>query len=160
MEKKNRKKIRLLVELESTPFIEQACKKVGIVRSTFYRWCADDRAFFHRSETAREKGREKLNDYVESKLLENISNGHQAAIQYWLTNNSKTYGAQKLSYMERYKQEEKLRLIRNKEIVEYLDMEEAITMLGGDPEIIKHALQQAIRMDYKSLIINDEEIDV
>lgn len=73
--KKNRKKALLLREFEEMPMIQQACRKVGIARSTYYRWCEQDREFLHRAEYAQGKGRDRLNDIVESKLLENIQAG-------------------------------------------------------------------------------------
>lgn len=92
MEKKWRgKRARILKELEDNPLVERACKKTGIARSTYYRWCAADIVFKHSAEQAQNKGREKLTDFVESKLLENISNNQYASIAYWLSHNTTRY---------------------------------------------------------------------
>lgn len=161
MNNRESKKDRVLVELEENPLVEQACRRANVPRSTFYGWCQQDRAFYHRSEMARERGRERMNDYAESKLLENIKNGMQSAIQYWLNNNSKTYSrTYKYNYMERYKNEQRAIYERNKEIIEQLDMDEAISMMGGDPEIVHYALYEAIKRNYYSVIATDEDIDV
>ena len=74
----NTKKQRrlLLSELENSPIVERACKKVGIARSTFYRWCDADLEFKRTAEDAIALGRDKMNDYVESKLLEAINAGN------------------------------------------------------------------------------------
>jgi len=85
------KQARILKELESNPLVERACKKIGIARSTYYRWCAADIVFKHTAEQAQDKGREKLTDFVESKLLENISNNQYASIAYWLGHNTTRY---------------------------------------------------------------------
>lgn len=81
----------ILDHLGDNPLIERACKKVGIVRSTFYRWCDSDPEFKVKAEVAIEFGRGKLNDFAESKLMEAINTGNVQAIRYWLDNNSKRY---------------------------------------------------------------------
>jgi len=94
MEKKWRgKRTRILKELENNPLVERACKKTGIARSTYYRWCVADADFKNSAEQAQNKGREKLTDFVESKLLENISNNQYASIAYWLSHNTTRYRA-------------------------------------------------------------------
>ena len=91
MKVKNRKQARILRELENNPLIEYACKKVGIARSTYYRWCVADEQFKKASEDSQQAGRAKLNDFVESKLLENIRNNQQQAINFWLSHNTLRY---------------------------------------------------------------------
>ncbi len=92
MEKKWKgKRARILKELENNPLVERACKKIGIARSTYYRWCKADIVFKHSAEQAQDKGREKITDFVESKLLENISNNQFASIAYWLSHNTARY---------------------------------------------------------------------
>lgn len=81
----------LLQELEGNPLVERACKKVGVARSTFYRWCNADLAFKDNAEAAISVGREKMNDFAESKLLEAINAGSLQGIRYWLDHNSKRY---------------------------------------------------------------------
>lgn len=72
---------------------EQACKKnVGIVsqicltldisRQTFYEWMRTDDDL----RQAYVDADEAVNDFTESKLLENIRNGDQRAIEYRLNN--------------------------------------------------------------------------
>lgn len=92
MKAKTKKQKRLLLnELGNNPLIERACKKVGIARSTFYRWCDADADFKAKAEVAIEFGRGKLNDFAESKLMEAIDMGSVQAIRYWLDHNSKRY---------------------------------------------------------------------
>ena len=89
--KRNRKQIQLLKELESNPLIETACRKVGIARSTYYRWGEVDPTFKRKSEIAQDKGRAKLNDFAESKLLENVQQNQHSAIAFWLSHNTARY---------------------------------------------------------------------
>lgn len=91
----------ILNELGDNPLIERACKKIGIARSTFYRWCDADSEFKAKAEIAIEFGRGKLNDFAESKLMEAISTGNVQAIRYWLDHNSKRYALVSKSELKR-----------------------------------------------------------
>ena len=91
MRARNKKQRQLLNELETNPLIERACKKVAVARSTFYRWCESDSDFKERAEAAIVLGRDKMNDFVESRLLESIGSGSMQGIRYWLDHNSKRY---------------------------------------------------------------------
>jgi hypothetical protein len=91
MKARNRNQKQLLNELENNPLVERACKKVGIARSTFYRWCETDMDFKTAAKDAQKTGRDKMNDFVESKLLESISSGSVQAMRFWLAHNAKTY---------------------------------------------------------------------
>lgn len=90
-QKNSKKKSRFLRELEKNPIVERACKVVKVSRSTYYRWRNEDENFFNASLKSVELGREKFNDFAESKLLENIQANQHPAITYWLSNNSKQY---------------------------------------------------------------------
>lgn len=155
MKDRTKRQKRILAELENSPLIERACKRVGVARSTFYRWCEDDRAFYYMAESARLKGRERFNDLAESKLIENINAGHQGAIQFWLTNNSKAYQASRIISQRRMKQIEDEEIARHKEIFETLDYDEYIREVGGDPEIINEALKEAVKGKIRWLIKHD-----
>lgn len=107
MKKKNKQQRQILGELENNPLIERACKKVGVARSTFYRWCGSDFKFKDKAEAAIESGRGKMNDFAESKLLEAISLGNMQAVRYWLDNNSKRYAPVSAAELKR------LRMVEN-----------------------------------------------
>lgn len=91
MKRRNKKQQQLLNELENNPLIERACKKVDIARSTFYRWCEIDLNFKAAAKEAQNTGRAKMNDFVESKLLESVSSGSVQAMRFWLVHNNKLY---------------------------------------------------------------------
>ena len=86
-----RAKKKLLEQLEKTPIIDYACQKVGIARSTYYRWISDDAEFNHNALTAEERGRLSMNDVAESKLIQKVNDGDMRAIMYWLESNHKKY---------------------------------------------------------------------
>lgn len=102
MRARTKKQKRLLLnELENNPIIERACKKVCIARSTFYRWCESDPEFKEKAETVIVQGRDKMNDFAESKLLEAINSGNMQGIRYWLDHNSKRYAGVSAAELKR-----------------------------------------------------------
>lgn len=84
-------KAKFIKELEEHPLVTRACSKLKISRATFYRWREQDPQFKNKVEMAQHKGREKFNDFAESKLIENMNDRLHQAIVFWLTNNSKIY---------------------------------------------------------------------
>lgn len=154
---RTRKKDKLLRELEEMPLIERACKKSGIGRSTYYRWCEADRAFYYQAEYAISKGRDKLNDFVESKLLENIQSNNQSAIQYWLSNNSRVYRSTGSTWHKRDKQLKQEELEKHEEILELLDLDEAMKLYGVNSELLAKAIQVVIKGELSWMIRNPDE---
>ncbi len=89
--KNPRIKNKFIEELEKVPIISLACEKVGLSRQTIYRWIKVDPIFKKRVDDASDMGTESVCDLAESKLVSNINNGDQRAIEYFLTNNKKKY---------------------------------------------------------------------
>ncbi len=85
------KKSKLLKILEEIPFVTTACKKLGIAKSTFYRWVADDASFRSYVRISRTKGRLNVGDMVESKLMQGIQNGDSRLIMFYLKHNNSRY---------------------------------------------------------------------
>jgi hypothetical protein len=69
------------------PIVEVACKKGGISRATFYRWCSDDEEFKTEVENAKVDGVENINDMSEAQLISLIRDKKYPAIQLWLRHN-------------------------------------------------------------------------
>ena len=82
----------LLEQITKTPIIEAACQKVGIGRTTFYRWQREDEAFATACESALGIGVELVNDLAVSKLMTLIQDGNMQAIHFWLKNRHKAFG--------------------------------------------------------------------
>ena len=85
-------KEKLIEQLERIPIIESAIKKVGISRSTFYRWQDEDKEFSQLSQEARVRGIEYISDIAESKVIQKIHSGNSAMVRFWLSKNVKRYG--------------------------------------------------------------------
>lgn len=82
---------KLLTELERTGIPLTACSKVGVARSTYYRWRQESITFKLRADEAIQIGRENITDLAESKLVKNISDGNQRAIEFQLRHNDSRY---------------------------------------------------------------------
>lgn len=82
---------KLLAELERTGIPLTACSKVGIARSTYYRWRQEDIVFKVQTDEAIQIGRENITDLAESKLVKNIGDGNQRAIEFQLRHNDNRY---------------------------------------------------------------------
>lgn len=88
-DKRDTIKKKLLVALEkSMGIVSIACKKVKISRQTFYRYCQEDPEF---DEKVKDIG-EMAIDFVESKLLTNISQGAETSIIFFLKTKGKKRG--------------------------------------------------------------------
>lgn len=131
MKRRNKNKSRFLRELDTNPIVERACRKVGVSRSTYYRWLSEDEEFREVAEEARDRGRDKMNDFAESKLLENVSSNLHQAITYWLSNNSKQY--QRPTTILHFRENERLSsmLKSQQEIINWL------TNIIGEDKVIR-----------------------
>jgi len=81
----------LLDQLERTPIIELACDKVGVSRTTFYRWIHASKTFAAAVEKSLTVGREFINDLAESQVISLVRQGEIKALRLWLTHNSARY---------------------------------------------------------------------
>lgn len=87
-----RKALKELVkELEKNYLLQHACNKLGLTRSTIYRWMRENEEFAISLRASQAVGRRYMSDYVESKLFKNIEDQDQRAIEFWLKNNNERY---------------------------------------------------------------------
>ncbi len=101
---------QLVKELEKNYLLERACKRLGVTRSTVYRWMQEDVELATRIRAAQSVGRRTMSDYVESKLLKNIEGGNQRSIEFWLKSNNERYRANDKTHDRQIqKLEEKIR---------------------------------------------------
>lgn len=83
---------QLMVEqLKKTPVVQIACEKVGVARSTFYRWKDEDPKFAKKADEALAEGVSLINDMAESQLLSAIRDRNISAIFYWLNHRHSAY---------------------------------------------------------------------
>jgi len=90
--RKNKRTIKALFsELEKTGIAANACNKAGVARSTYYRWYNDDIEFRMGADQATEIGRANMVDFAESKLVQNVNDGVQRAVEFYLKHNDSRY---------------------------------------------------------------------
>lgn len=82
--KKSRLKNTFLEELKRIPIIQVACEKVGISRTSVYRWREKDKKFTEEMDTALAEGEALINDLTEAQLLNMIKDQEWCAISFWL----------------------------------------------------------------------------
>jgi hypothetical protein len=111
----------LLEQLERTPIIELACDKVGISRTTFYRWTNTSKSFAATVEKSLTTGREFICDLAESQLIALMRQGEYKAVRLILQHNSPRY-ANKLELSGTLVTEEKLSIEQKKNIREALKL--------------------------------------
>ncbi len=156
MARKNQKqKNKLLAELAESPLVSRACSKLKIHRSTFYRWRDEDLAFKADVAAAIEKGRDKISDFAEAKLYENVSNNNQQAIAFVLRHNNRRYRphAIRLYLDENKKQEQELNIIRSllDELIDRIGIDEAIRVAGYDPVEFKMRVKKQLELKDKTI---------
>ncbi len=91
MKKSDPKKALLLEQLRKTPIVEAACQKVGISRTTYYRWKQDDPEFAKATDEAMFGGQLLVNDLAEGQLISAVRERNLHAIVYWLRHHHPDY---------------------------------------------------------------------
>lgn len=91
MKKSTQTQELFLEQLKKTPIVQIACEKLGIARSTFYRWKTDDAKFAKRVDEALLEGCLLVNDLAESQLVSAIRDRNLSAIMYWLKHHHPDY---------------------------------------------------------------------
>lgn len=89
--KTNKQKQLILEQLKKTPIIQVATEKVGVARSSFYRWKATDKKFAAAVDEAIDQGVSLMNEYAESMLISAIKDQNLTAVFYWLNHRHPAY---------------------------------------------------------------------
>ncbi len=124
----------LISTLKEMPIIEVAVKRIGIGRDTYYRWKAQDKDFFKRSQEAMMQGIEFINDLSESQIIALIKDKKMSSIKFWLRHNHPKY-------------KERIEITTNTQPQEELNPEQAA--------IVKEALRLSSMPDLTATV--DEE---
>ncbi len=81
----------MLEQLKKTPVVQVCCEKLGIARSTFYRWRDESPEFAKEADKALSEGVALVNDLAESMLLSAIKDRNISALFYWLNHRHSAY---------------------------------------------------------------------
>lgn len=90
-EKQKALKELLLEHLRKVPIVQHTCEKVGVGRTTYYRWCKEDKKFAQAAQEAMREGYLFVNDIAESQLLSLIKEKKLEAIRLWLRHHHPIY---------------------------------------------------------------------
>lgn len=95
--------------LQETPFLSYVCRKMGLSRTTIYRWKKSSLEFSEKLDRALELGKENINDMAETCLTQKVRDGDMVAIKFWLQHNNSKYIPVRTVYVEPPHQHGKLR---------------------------------------------------
>ena len=90
-ERQSREKALVIEQLRKTPIIQICCEKLGVGRTTYYDWRAQDPDFAKEADKALQEGLFLMNDLAESQLLSEVRDGNLGAITYWLKHRHPAY---------------------------------------------------------------------
>lgn len=82
--KKDRIQKLVLEQLRKMPIIQVVAEKVGVSRSTIYRWKDESKQFHKDFDEAFAEGEDLINDMGESQLLLLMKDKHWPSIAFWL----------------------------------------------------------------------------
>ena len=141
-------KRKLLKELEENHLVTRACKKLNIPRATYYRWLEDDPTFKIKVEKAQDKGRDKVVDFTEAKLIENVSKGNQQAITYLLSHNAKRYRPPTIRVYaeENNRQKADLEALQGllDELIDRIGLDAAMRLAGFEPDVFRAKVRKEL----------------
>jgi len=170
MRKSKRTVKSLLTELEKTGIASNACSKLSIARSTYYRWYNDDIDFRMAADKAIEAGRANMVDFAESKLVQNVNEGNQRAVEFYLKSNDSRYRSYHGRELQEFKDilEDRNRkdfaslesiprilmdMIPSETLIEIFDLENQPNIEKSDKDFA-HDIEKAIGMRYLASILN------
>ena len=92
--KRDKLKNSLIEQLKEMPILQFACKKIGVSRTSYYRWRTDPE-FAKEADAAIAEGEALITDLSESQLIALIRDRNFQALQLWLRHHHPKY-SQKL----------------------------------------------------------------
>ena len=84
-------KKKIIEMLKENPIVDFVCKKLGVGRSTYYRWYTDDKEFAKAVDNSLMEGSSLMSSMAESQLLQLIKEKNLGAIMFWLRNKHPDY---------------------------------------------------------------------
>lgn len=88
---KRGRKGEMIVQLRKSPIVEVACARVGISRTTHYRWMKQDSKYADEVNKAMDEGIAVISDSAETQLVNLIKSGKLGAVVYWLRHRHPAY---------------------------------------------------------------------
>lgn len=109
MSRSSNEREKFIEMLKETPFVSFVCRKMGLSRTTIYRWRKSNTDFNAKIDEALEFGRDNISDMAETCLTQKVRDGDMVAIKFWLQHNNSKYIPVRTVYVEPPHQHGKLR---------------------------------------------------
>ena len=151
-----KQKVLILKELEKAGIALQAYKKVGISKTSYYRWKKEDPKFAEKVREATEMGTNYFNDVAESQLLRLVTVGELQATKFWLKHRHPAFNAAYRLYEQRQHQCPS----SNVEDIVLSDEEKAemLEVMGGVKEYQRFRAAEASNPElFRRLVAPDED---
>lgn len=124
-------KHRLLTEIAKSGNVYLSCVKTGVDKSTYYRWCKEDKIFKKEAKLAERQGRENNCDVAEHSLMLKVKEKDLGAIKYLLSHNSARYKPKKKNIILTHKTESKTPAVPQKTIEDLFAEADALVRKEG-----------------------------
>jgi len=138
-------KNNLLQELEKSGNVYFSCHKIGINRSTYYRWFQDDKVFRKNAVWAIRQGRANNCDIAIQALMIKIKEKDMRAIEFYLKHNDSTYKTKRNSNVIILHKKESPLTVDLKKVPVEKTIEEFINCRNREYEKIKNELDNLER---------------
>lgn len=115
IKRQKRDKEALLEQLRKMPVITIACERTGIGRTTFHRWCHEDKTFEAEVNKAMSEGDQMLNDVGKTQLIALIKDKKWEAVKYYLEKHHPEFLSEKNRLAQEKKSELKIIVLKKDE---------------------------------------------
>lgn len=159
MAKFNDKNSKLIEALRETGIVSYACKKVGINRSTFYRWWDTIPSFRAAAEEAIAEGIKNICDLAKSMLIKKVKEESMDAIKYVLSNNDPQYTPKRTVFVEPMTSEDR-RLIKTIRSRQALAEEEAKKEIENPRNMKLEEIMKKLSPEERELLLDIYEEDM
>lgn len=91
LDRQEKQKQEFIEAFKKMPNVLAVCQRIGVGRTTYYRWLKEDKAFSQQIDEAEQLGREHLNDAIELALIQKAKEMNPTAMIYYLKHNHPRY---------------------------------------------------------------------
>lgn len=91
LDRQEKQKQEFIETFKKMPNVLAVCQRIGVGRTTYYRWLKEDKAFSQQIDEAEQLGREHLNDAIELALIQKAKEMNPTAMIYFLKHNHPRY---------------------------------------------------------------------
>lgn len=139
-------KLKLILTLKEIPVVILACKKVGLDKSTFYRWKNSDKRFAREVTRAMSRGCDYISDIAEAHVIQGVKKGEKNYVITWLKSHRAPYKRAEKTTVEIKQKIEKTMSKENKRKDGVLLPSISTDVLPMSPEFEKVAMKSLFKI--------------